>query len=80
MAKKRTGIDGTRVSSAIDALDEIEPGLQHLSGLITVLKILGEADESIEPIAISSLAGCAGETLDRIEQCWRTAIGGLRGR
>lgn len=67
--------DGGRSS---DALDEIEPNLQHLAGLISVLRLLGQAADSVEPVAVSSLARCSGETLDAIEQSWRMAIGALR--
>jgi hypothetical protein len=44
---------------ALGALDEMEPDLRHLEGLIAAFRILGEADDSIEPVAISSLALCA---------------------
>ncbi len=66
--------------SVLGALDEMEPELRHLDGLITAFRILGEADDSIEPVAVSSLARCARETLEEIERNWRTAIGALRER
>lgn len=78
MAKKRAAIGKTTMDSALDALDGIEPSLRHLSGLVTALCLLGEVEDSIEPIAISSLARCAGETLDEVERSWRMAIGALR--
>jgi hypothetical protein len=52
--------------------------LRHLDGLITAFRILGEADDSIEPVAVSSLARCAQDTLEEIERNWRTAIGAMR--
>jgi hypothetical protein len=47
------------VGSALGALDEMEPELRHLGGLIAAFRILGEADDSIEPVAVSTLARCA---------------------
>ena len=58
----------------------MEPDLRHLAGLITAFRILGEADDAIEPVAVSSIARCALETLEEIERNWRTAIGALRDR
>jgi hypothetical protein len=52
----------------------MEPDLRHLAGLITAFRILGEADDSIEPVAVSSLARCARETPDELERNWRAAI------
>lgn len=78
MAKGKNAVGGAATDVVIGALDGIEPELRHLDGLITTLRILGEADDFIEPVAISSLARCARETLEEIERDWRTAIGALR--
>lgn len=80
MAKGQVAAGGTTVRAALGALDDMEPYLRHLEGLITAFRILGEADDSIEPVAVSSLARCARETLEEIEQNWRIAIGALRER
>ena len=78
---KRQGSSGEMMTGAVlSALDDMEPELRHLDGLMTAVRILGEADDSIEPAAISSLARCACETLEEIEGSWRTAIGALRAR
>lgn len=76
MAQAKEG--GPATGIALDALDGIEPALRHLHGLITAFRILGEADDSVEPVAIASMARCARETLEEIERNWRTAIGALR--
>jgi hypothetical protein len=44
MAKRRVAVGGTMTGSALSALDDMEPELRHLAGLITALRILGEAD------------------------------------
>jgi hypothetical protein len=76
---KGQGSAGEMMTSAVlGALDRMEPELRQLDGLITAFRILGEADDSIEPIAVSSLARCAQETLEEIERNWRTAIGAMR--
>lgn len=64
--------------NVVEALDGMEPELRQLAGLVAALRYLGEADDVIEPVAISSLARSAGSALDDIEQLWRTAIGALR--
>ena len=63
------------LEAATDAMDGMEPELRQLAGLLVALRVLGEADDAIEPVAISSLAKSAGSTLDDIEELWRTAIG-----
>ncbi len=80
MAKGEAAADGMTVGQALGALDEMEPELRHLGGLIAAFRILGEAGDSIEPVAVSSLARCARETLQELERHWRTAIGALRER
>lgn len=80
MAKGRVTTGGIQSCSVIGALDDMEPQLRHLNGLMTAFRILGEAGDSIEPVAVSSLARCAQETLEEVERNWRTAISGLRVR
>lgn len=80
MAKKPITKGSKTVCSVLNALDDIEPDLRHLCGLIATFRILGEADDPIEPVAISSLTRSAAETLEEIERNWRTAIGVLRER
>ncbi len=64
--------------TAVEAIDGMEPELRQLTGLLAALRILGEADDAIEPVAISSLARSAGSTLEDIEELWTTAIEALR--
>ena len=78
MAKGRKLADRAMSKSALGALDAIEPELRHLNGLISALSILGEATDSIEPVAIFSLARCAHQTLGGIARDWRLAIDALR--
>ena len=42
--------------TAVEAIDGMEPELRQLTGLLVALRVLGEADDAIEPVAISSLA------------------------
>ena len=67
------------LETIVHTLDEMEPELRHLAGLVMALRILGEADDAIEPLAISSIARSAGSTLDDIDRAWRSAMAGLRG-
>jgi hypothetical protein len=77
---KGLGSAGEMSSAVLGALDQMEPDLRHLDGLIAALRIMGEANDSIEPVAVSSLARCAQDTLEEIERNWRTAIGAMRER
>jgi hypothetical protein len=47
------------LEAATDAMDGMEPELRQLAGLLVALRVLGEADDAIEPVAISSLAKSA---------------------
>lgn len=80
MAKGQGSAGEMLTSAVLGALDRMEPDLRHLDGLIRAFRILGEADDSIEPVAVSSLARCAQEMLEEIERNWRTAIGAIRKR
>ncbi len=66
------------LETIVDTLDGMEPELRQLAGLVMTLRILGEADDSIEPLAISSIARSAGNTLDDIDRAWRDARADLR--
>lgn len=78
MAKRRLARNGNLACTALGALDAIEPALRHLQGLIVAFRVLGEADDAMEPLAVSSLALSAAETLEVIQQNWRIAIESLR--
>lgn len=80
MVKGQGSAEELMTGAVLGALDQMEPDLRHLDGLITAFRILGEADDSIEPVAVSSLARCAQDTLEEIERNWRTAIGAMRER
>jgi len=73
MSEERSRPAETR-TAALHLLDDIEPNVHHLSGLVVALRVLGEARDSVEPIAIAALARCAGETVDEIERKWRSAL------
>ena len=66
------------LEEALTALDRIEPELVQLSGLIMVLRALGEADDSIEPAALASVARSALASFEEIDSSWRAAMAALR--
>jgi hypothetical protein len=78
MAKRQIAKGGRTARSPLDALDDIEPELRHLHGLIAAFRIPGEAGDAIEPVAVSSMARSAGEALEEVERNWRIAIGTFR--
>lgn len=56
-----------------DAADRMEPELYHLRGIVVALRIMGEARDSVEPVALSSLARSGGDALEIIEDAWESA-------
>ena len=75
-AKSKT--NQRRLEAATEAVDDMEPELRQLAGLVMTLRYLGEADDSIEPLAISAIARSAGSTLDQNDDAWQRAIAALR--
>lgn len=71
-------ISQRQLEAATDAVDNMEPELRQLQGLVITLRFLGEAEELIEPLAISALARAAGSTLDQIDAARRRAMAALR--
>jgi hypothetical protein len=65
-------------ASVKDAVYDMESELRHLQGLIALLTILGEAHDSVEPVALSALARSGRETSEALLTGWRTAFEGLR--
>jgi hypothetical protein len=67
-----------QLDAVSEAVDDMEPELRQLAGLVMTLRFLGEADDSIEPLAISAIALAAGSTLDQIDAARRRAMAALR--
>jgi hypothetical protein len=74
--KKRSSDPGN--SELMDALDRMEPELHHLEGILTVLRTFGEAQDSVEPIAIAALARSGGDALGVVTDAWHTAFEATR--
>lgn len=74
--KKRSGDLGN--SELMDALDRMEPELHQLEGILTVLRTLGEAQDSVEPVAIAALARSGGDALTAVTDAWHIAFEATR--
>ena len=62
-------------------LADMEPDLQLLSGMLVALRTLGAGQEPVEPSAIAALARLGEDTMERVQQGWRSAYRvSLRGR
>lgn len=61
-------------SPAYLALVEIEPELHHVRGLGAALTAMGETADSIEPIAISSVARSLNEAVEKIADALRAGF------
>jgi hypothetical protein len=55
----------------------MEPELRQLEGVLALLTILGEAQDSIEPIALAALARSGRDAFDELEVSWRTIFEGV---
>ena len=62
-------------------LADMEPDLQLLSGMLVALRTLGAGQEPVEQSAIAALARLGEDTMERVQQGWRSAYRvSLRGR
>lgn len=55
----------------------MEPELRTLEGMIVILRILGDADDAVDPACLAFLANCGGEALSTLSVCWRSSIENL---
>ena len=58
-----------------DLLLRMEPELQLLHGSVKILRALGETADSVEPVALATLAHCCGSALEAIDELWRAYLG-----
>lgn len=61
-------------------LDRMEPDLRLLEGTVSVLRLLSETSDAVEPVALEAIAHLAGETVERVILRWRDTYDELRGR
>ena len=77
----RTSDRGRRIdrekAAVRDLLFEMEPQIQLLEGVVSLLCILGESHDSVEPVALATLANCCGDTVSEVSSSWRAALDGL---
>lgn len=62
----------------LDLLDQMEPDLRLLEGTVSVLRVLSETSDSVEPVALEAIAHLAGESLERVTLQWHDACCALR--
>jgi hypothetical protein len=77
---KRSGNvdDGENGAVLCVALDQMEPNLRLLQGVVAVLKGLSEAADAVEPIALEAIAHLAGETVQEVVDRWQEAREAMR--
>ncbi len=63
-----------RDSNRLDVLHSLEPELRHLSGLLTILSLLGETSDAVDPLALSSLGQAAQKSFGVVEENWRQLL------
>ena len=72
MAASKREFDEDR--SIRDALFHLEPEIRLLEGVVTALRVLGEAPDSIEPIALAALAHCGMTAMCELKLGLRQAM------
>jgi hypothetical protein len=56
----------------------MEAELRDLHGLVALLTILSEAQDSVEPIALSVPASSGRRTYEALSSAWQTAFAAIR--
>jgi len=64
--------------SVREAIYEMETDLADLHGFVALLTILSEAQDSIDPAALSVLARSGRSTYEALSTAWRMAFEGIR--
>ena len=77
MGRGRRGRQDDQVALR-DALFRMEPELQLLEGMIAALRILGEAQDSVDHSALATLAHCGQASLTEVQAGFRDALAALR--
>jgi hypothetical protein len=62
----------------------MEPGLRQIEGMLKLLSILGEAGNTVEPLALAALARAGESAFEQLSEQWRSAfkasrVSGTRG-
>jgi hypothetical protein len=52
----------------------MEPELRQIEGVLKLLSILGEAGDSVEPIALAALAHAGESACERLFALWQTGF------
>jgi hypothetical protein len=55
----------------MDSVYRMEPELRQLEEVLATLRIFGEAQDSIEPAALATLARSTEEAVVNMTECWR---------
>lgn len=71
---KKASSQRLRDDKRLEVLYSLEPELRHLSGLLSILTLLGETSDAVDPIALSSLGQAAQESFGAIEESWRKLL------
>lgn len=58
----------------VDAVHRMKPELQQLAGVLATLRIFGEADDSIEPVALAALVRSMEGSVDELTGCWQLML------
>lgn len=64
----------TAINEVCTVLFDMEPELRQIEGVLTLLSILGEAGDSIEPVALAALARSGQASFEELSALWRSGF------
>jgi hypothetical protein len=71
--------DAATVDKIGTALFDMEPKLRQIEGVLKLLSIMGEAGDSIEPVALAALARGGQSAFEQLSAQWRSGLEASRG-
>ena len=60
------------------AFFDMEPELRQIEAVLKLLSILGEAGDSVEPVALAALAHAGQSAFEQLSAQWRSGFEALR--
>jgi hypothetical protein len=60
--------------TVVDLLLQMKPELKHLKGNIAILQALSETADTVETLALASLAHACDTSFDRVMELWRASL------
>jgi hypothetical protein len=66
--------DAAAIDEVRTALFDMEPELRQIEGVLKLLSILGEGGDTVEPVALASLARAGESAFEQLSTQWRSGF------